>query len=343
MSADTSPLRSDSEVDSPNAVVMAGQARTCGLVSVWARLGVFLSLPLLAVFLPVYLIDPYGRFSGTSIVADEVRTEYATRVNQALQAMITFSKNPQPNVILGDSQMALFRAEEIEALAGHPYSNLAYGGGTLAESIATFWYAARTVKLQRVYFGMSFYSFTDSSRNRISIAEGVIDHPITYFFNGDVLEATWDDAAAEFLHHRVSYRPTADAAAFWQQQLSELERRKRTFAPSQQTLEQLRAIVRFCRAQGIQFNFVIPPEHVDVRNRIALLGIAQKFADFKSRVSGLGPTYDCNVVNAVTRDAANFQDPFHMTRATATLMTQSIWSAKQHWCEYRQFTTTGGT
>jgi hypothetical protein len=327
MSQSTDEIRADSESIRQPVGTPAAQ-----LAAVWIRLCVFLAPVLLVVCVPVYLIDPYGLFAKRSIVIDSVRLENAARVNQLLQSIISFARNPRPNILLGDSQMAVFRADEIEAVAHRPYSNLSYGGGTLAESIATFWYAARTVRLQSVYFGMSFYSFTDNSRNRVSLAEHIVRTPLAYFSSGDVLEATWDDVAALFFHRVVNYQPTVDVATFWQQQLRELVRRKSSYSASENTLGDLRAIVRYCREHGIKVVFIIPPEHEDVRRGIRELGMNVRYADFKTAVSELGQSYDCDIANELTRDATNFQDPFHMTHVAATLMTKSIWSGKLDWC-----------
>jgi hypothetical protein len=303
--------------------------------AVWLRLMMFLAPVLLIVCLPVYLVDPYGLFSPVSIFNDRVRYENATRVNHVLLGIVSFSRHPTPNILVGDSQMNHFKAQEIEAVTHQPYSNLSYGGGTLAESIATFWYAARIVKLERVYFGMSFYSFTDNSRNRVGEAVHVVNYPLAYFSSGDVLEAALDDVSAQIFHHAVSYQPAASASEFWEQQLGELTRRKQTYAASEQTLAALREIVTYCRAHGIEIYFVIPPEHEDVRNRIEVLRMGDLYMSFKSAVAGLGPVYDCDIASDFTRDAANFQDPYHMTPAAGSQMTTSIWSGRHEWCELK--------
>lgn len=305
----------------------------CSLRAVWLRLVMFLVPALVVVCLPVYLIDPYGLFARHSIVADSVRLENATWVNQALLAIVSFSKSPTPNILLGDSQMAHFDVNDVEAIAHRPFSNLAYGGGTLAESIASFWYASRTVRLESVYFGVSFYSFVDNSRNRVDAAERLVKSPLTSFTNGDVLEATLDDILNRFLHHAVNYGPAVEAATFWRQQLGELARRRDSFPPSADTLAELAAIENYCATHGIAFVWVIPPQHEDVRRRIAALGMQRQYADFKSTVTALGTTYDCDVSNEITRNAANFQDPFHMTPAAAALVARSIWSGQHDWCE----------
>jgi hypothetical protein len=206
----------------------------------------------------------------------------------------------------------------------------------LAESIETFWYASRIVKLERVYFGTSFYSFTDNSRNRVSEAVHIVNDRLAYFSGGDVLEAAWDDALAEFFHREVSYQPTVSAAAFWQQQLSELARRKQTYAAQASTISQLRAIVDYSRKNRIELFFVIPPEHDDVRVRMRETGMQGMYSAFKSSVLDLGPTYDCDFANDITRDRTNFVDPFHTTPAAASKITSSLWSGGREWCELRQ-------
>jgi hypothetical protein len=316
-------------------IVAAPGARTA-LVHLWMRLLVFGAPILLIVCLPVYLIDPYGIFSGRSIVAAGIRVENGSRVDQVLLGIISFTRRPTPNILLGDSQMNHFKVGDIEAVTHDRYSNLSYGGGTLAESIATFWYAARVVKLERVYFGMSFYSFIDSSRDRVSAAVRIVDNPLAYFFSGDVLEAAWDDASEQFFHHSVSYQPAMGPSAFWRQQLTELERRKQTYSASLQTIGELRAIVNYCRTHGIEIHFLIPPQHEDVRIRIEELGMGNLYSSFKSAVFDLGPSIDCDVSNDFTRDAANFQDPYHTTPAAASVMAKNIWSGRHEWCGTRR-------
>ena len=300
------------------------------------RLAAFLAPVVLLVCYPVYLIDPYGLFSHASPVSDSVRHENAFRVNHVLLSIISFTKRPTPNILLGDSQMMHFKAEDIEAVTHQPYSNLAYGGGTLAESIETFWYASRLLKLHRVYFGASFYSFTDSSRNRVGEAVHIVNDRLAYFSGGDVLEAAWDDLLEQFFHREVNYQPTVSAPVFWQQQLSELARRKQTYSAQESTISQIRAIVDYCRKNAIELFFVIPPEHEEVRVRMREMGMQDMHAAFKSAVFNLGPTYDCDVANDITRDRSNFVDPFHTTPAAASMIVKSLWSGGQEWCELRR-------
>jgi len=318
---------------------MSGESSLCGrrkLIAVWIRLVLFIVPLIVVVCLPVYLIDPYGLFARHGSAGDTVKHEIAVGVNHVLLGIVSFSKQPVPNILLGDSQMNRFKVEEIEAITHQRYSNLSYGGGTLAESIATFWYATHLVKLKKVYFGMSFYSFTDNVRNRVDSAVNVVNHPVTYFSNGDVLEATWGVMSSDLFHHSVRYQPTLAAGDFWRQQLGELVRRGQTYSASQRTLAEIRAIVEYCRVNDIEIEFIIPPEHQDVRTRIQALGMYDRYLAFKSTVFDLGPTYDCDIASDFTQDAANFQDPYHTTVRVGSLLTKSIWSGEREWCDVRR-------
>jgi hypothetical protein len=305
------------------------------LRAIWIRLCLFFAPALLIIGIPVYLIDPYGLFSQVPVAADRQRLDAAEGVNQVLLGIVSYAKHPTRNILLGDSQMNHFKVEQIEALTDGQYTNLSYGGGTLGEAIATFWYAAGTASLQKVYFGMSYYSFTDNSLDRVGAAVRIVKDPLMYFLSGDVLEAAWADAAARFLHHTVNYKPTANVSIFWQQQLGELVRRKQTYSASEKTVADLREIVRYCRDHGIGIFFVIPPEHEDAHTRLQQLGMNDQYSAFKATVAALGSTYDCDIPNDFTRDASNFLDPFHTTVAAASTIAKNIWADQHELCDFR--------
>ena len=71
-------------------------------------------LKLLAFFLPVvlivapaiYWVDPFIAFQKESPVSPELRRHYAVPLNHILWNVLAYGKDPKPNVILGDSQVA---------------------------------------------------------------------------------------------------------------------------------------------------------------------------------------------------------------------------------------------
>src|SRR5579859_5993654 len=125
---------------------------------IWLRLLLFLAPILVPTALPVCLVDPYNILRPyPGIVPEEVKQRYGPAINDVLWKLPQYDQSPQENILLGDSQTARLRDELIKEVTGNAhYFNLAYGGGTLQESISSFWDAASRVKLQSVYFGISF-------------------------------------------------------------------------------------------------------------------------------------------------------------------------------------------
>ena len=96
-----------------------------------------------------------------------IRSQYAQQVNQVFWKLPAYSRDPAANILLGDSEMAQLPVQVLQTVTGQQYSNLAYGGGTLRESVSTFWFASRKVKLQKVLFGMSFMEYNPYPVNRV--------------------------------------------------------------------------------------------------------------------------------------------------------------------------------
>jgi hypothetical protein len=70
--------------------------------------------------------------------------------------------------------------------------------------------------------------------------------------------------------------------------------------------------------------------------RLREMGMQDMYSAFKSSVLDLGPTYDCDFANDITRHRTNFVDPFHTTPAAASKIVSSLWSGGREWCELRQ-------
>ena len=64
--------------------------------------------------------------------------------------------------------------------------------------------------------------------------------------------------------------------------------------------------------------------------------MSNEYSAFKAAVFDLGTTYDCDISSALTRDAGNFQDPFHATTRVGSLLTRSIWSGRNEWCDLKR-------
>ncbi len=190
-----------------------------------APLGSFFSPILVLVVLPVYYVDPFGVFAKPSVIPDPIRSKYAQQVNQVFWKLPAYSRDPAANILLGDSETAQLPVQVLHTVTGQQYSNLAYGGGTLRESVSTFWFASRRVELQKVLFGISFMEYNPYPLDRVIQAEEISRHPALYFLNSDVLETTAYDIADAIFHIPINLLPQVSKDAFWASQLQYLSTR----------------------------------------------------------------------------------------------------------------------
>lgn len=97
-----------------------------------------------------------------------------------------YENNPQTAVILGDSRMAHFDMALVEQTAGRAFSNAAYGGASLEESIDEFYFLyGENPSIDTVVLGVSFYTLNNAYRpaNRMKTVATQLKDPSAYVFN----------------------------------------------------------------------------------------------------------------------------------------------------------------
>src|SRR5262245_64199418 len=128
-----------------------------------------LALPFAVLALTVWLVDPYCYFGDCPSEERRGWDEIASRVSPPLWKLTSFRRNPAPNILLGDSRMALLDPVQVASIARRPFANLAYGGGSLKEAIATFWLADRLVALRSVTVGVNLDLYNEANaKDRVS-------------------------------------------------------------------------------------------------------------------------------------------------------------------------------
>jgi hypothetical protein len=328
---DAQPVTSSQK--SPHSLLSGTGGRS--LVRTWFRLALFLLPICVLIILPVYYVDPFRLFEKPSVVPESVRSTYAPQVNQVFWKIPAYSRDPAPNILLGDSEMARLPDQAITGLTGQKYSNLAYGGGTLRESVSTFWFASEKVSLRKVFFGVSFMEYNANPLNRVVQTEEVVREPAFYFLKSDVLETTSDDIEEAFFDHHTNLLPQVSKDSFWVSQLQYLAKRYARGSSPGILRGEIRKIVEYCHAHQISIVFVIPPQHLEAQRRIQELGVEDEYKHFKSDLISMAPVYDCDIESDLTRDKNNYSDPFHLTNSAATRLAEDIWSGNPQWCQVR--------
>ena len=299
----------------------------------WLRMLLFLAPILAFTALPIVLVDPYNIFSQHSLVASwEVKRYFGVPINSVLWKLPQFDRAPKNNILLGDSEMYRVREEDIEAIdKGNAYFNFSYGGGTLAEGMATFRHAASLTKLQSVYFQISFLSYSPDQRNRVKEAEKMLHNRAEYLGNPDALQASYYELLSLLPGGRIKMEPTKDEK-FWNDQLAILGKRYRNMVYPAAEKNELQKIADDCLRNHIRLYFLIAPQSIDAQRLVEDAGATDKYERFKADLSSMAPTIDCDIASPLTTVRGNYSDPVHMQDQTTTVMVDDIWGGKFKQC-----------
>ena len=292
------------------------------------------AIPFIVMALIIIKVDPYNYLSYDSN-SSETKKAISYKLNYALWKTIEYRRNPLPNILLGDSQMGRLRSDDIFQIAGEKFYNFSYAGGTLAEMINTFWFATETTKLKSAYFGISFNHFNvyNNSKDRVTGARQIINNPLLYLVNRNVLSAT-----VYLIKNKITgnisqiERPKMNRKKFWTYNLNIPTRRYYTnYKYPRKWYEELRKISEFCRENGVNLKIIILPTHTQLQLKVQEYGLAKEYEAYLKDLAKLAVVYNFNIKNSWTEDQSNFDDPRHFRYKMARELIHEIWGLKKHW------------
>lgn len=276
----------------------------------------------------MFFADPFDFFGAPSFIPDEVKAPTASQLNPCLWKMKRFERAPSANILLGDSRMNAVSVERLKELTGEDYFNFGYGGGSLKESIDTFWFAAERVKLQRVYIGLHLSVYNDYNyTERTKLYESVAHNPALYFVNRTVLQAAVYDTYSRLTRTDLKLgAPGVSREAFWRDYLENVlgGYYKNYVYPSQYKRE-LERVARYCREHGVELVFVIFPSHVEAQQRIRDFHLERESEAFRRDLASLATVYDFDYENEITTRKENYSDPVHTVGEVNELLLREIW------------------
>jgi hypothetical protein len=297
--------------------------------------GLLLAAPFLLLSVFVVVVDPYDYLAVSRAVSDDAKKVTAAKLHYSLWKVQKFREAPTGFVLLGDSRMDAVSAAAVSEVTGHRYFNFAYGGGTLAEALDTYWLAADTIKLEEVYFEIGFVNFNGSQTlNRVPEAKTVLGNPLLYVTNRTVLEGAFLAAYVQLTGRRVNIEtPSMDHESFWRFQIEDSTTQVlRGYSYPTAYAGELQRLAADCRRRGTRLVIVIPPTHVDLQKKIAALGFSADQERFRAFVATLGPVFDFDYSNEYTEARENFSDPYHPT-STAQVI-QEVWGHQIRYAHY---------
>jgi hypothetical protein len=290
----------------------------------------FFALPFCLYPLFIFVIDPFDFLRPYSPISDEAKLRTAAKLNPYFWKMNLFLKKPVANILLGDSTMQNLRPEKIQELTGEEYFNFAYGGGTLQESIETFWFAAQSVKLRKVYIGINLIHYNDSaSERRTESAIRMQQSPSIYFFDRTVLQSTLYATYSELFHTDPEIgSPRTNQETRWRETLASNASIYRNFIYPKKYSDELMNIVRYCKEHEIGVFFIIPPTHVDFQRLVNEFQLENAGAQIKQELSTMTVVYDFDYENDLTTNRDNFRDPIHFTTEVGDSLVSEIWGGQ---------------
>ena len=282
--------------------------------TILTRLFIF-SLPFWLYLLLVGIIDPFNYLSSDNFIENELKTEISYKSHYPLWKLNNFKNDPNSNILLGDSRTNSLSTDTIYSATGLKFTNLAYGGGTLREIIATFWEANKQVKLSKVYIGINFNLYNSYNNNdRVLEALSLTNNFFIYGLNRYVFKATFNILRAKLFNTKFDLEtPDMNKDEFWSYQLDvTINSFYEQYAYPKEYFKELKEIAQYCKKNEIELFFFIPPTHVDLQNKVEEHNLLEEYAQFINDLNLLGKTYRFNNSSQLTQDKANFKDPFHL-------------------------------
>ena len=292
------------------------------------KIGIFL-IPFIILFILFFIFEPYDYFA---LKGDAI---YLSKPLSSVREVMI--KKPS-KIIFGDSQMANLNTEYIGELTGEEYAMLGFGGAGLGESMDLFWFATENTKLEKVVFGVSFYSlgrYSDEGRIPDVLEQAKSPFKFVSRFNYwleaiNTVKYKTVNAAAKLLDKPewlwYPEDPTAFAPQDIPQQAGKVYRKNLedyadviyqqvgdSYRIDPRVYERFFEIIDYCDENDIELVFVFPPVHKSIfTNVIEPRGIGDELDEAKQFFIDRAIVYDMQFVNDFTSDDDNFFDGFHL-------------------------------
>ena len=294
------------------------------------KLLIFLIPAVIAVVL-FFAFEPYDYFGLKH------NSQYLSKPLSTMREVI---RDHPANIILGDSQMANLNTGYIEELTGTRYTMLGFGGSRVGECIDLFWFAAEHTRLEKVVFGVNFYSSGGPmDQGRIPSLVPKAENPFRFISGANYWLQSIDEAKRLAVNclARVSGHaewitepedPTSfdhigvpdERGAVYRKDLEEYSDlllsvigTDGSFHIEDETMNALGEVIDYCNANGIEIIFVFPPMQESVFDLVTEpYGIDEDLIRYKQYLSERATVYDLCYKNAFTVNEDNFYDGLHL-------------------------------
>lgn len=234
-----------------------------------------------------------------------------------------FLKNPQPYIILGNSQVAHLNTDSLKYYSGKQFENIAFGGASLKESIDQFWWATECCYLKEVWIAVSFYTLNKYyNLDRVERLRQLVQSPFAYMTDSyyislmcEYMIKTRDGGAEQVSNTIKSGEKYRDDLVYYAKEVIAKEGCGR-YKYDERAVSELKKIGKYCSENNVKLVFIIPPMQESIFDLVIdPMGFASTVERVREDLSQIAIVYDFEFVNDFTRNQNNFQDGFHLVES----------------------------
>lgn len=286
--------------------------------------------PFVILFCMFFCFETYDYF------ALQKNPEYPKEPLSSMRCIMV--KHPT-KVIFGDSRMANLDIDYINELTGENYTRLAYGGAQLGDSIDMFWLATNYCKLEKVIFGVNFYT---SKGTQIDNPDSQFQKAVPYANNVFRFATNmnyWLKALANLKHkvmnpifsalgkpERMVFPenppkdviiPEPEIGQKWRLDMEEysdsIQIGMQDYDFQDATYNALQEVIDYCNENNIDLIFVLPPVHDVIYERVVEVNNMQDdLRGIKEFLYERATVYDFEIRSDFTASQDTFYDGFHL-------------------------------
>jgi hypothetical protein len=302
------------------------------------RLCIFI-IPIVLYMVVLSTIDPFNYFSDSNIISKETEHKTSRKLNSLLYNTISFKNHPTPNIIIGDSRIKRLPISAIKKITGDKYFILHSNAAKLNEIIDLFWISTKYSKLENVILGVNFNLFNEYAfANRVNEVEKIINNPLMYIFNGNVLEVT----IKAITHHlsaidipnisrnimlkkALNGKSFKDKKIWWEFNISTVAKNQYSkYKYPENLIDRLKEIDRYCKKNNINLKLLNVPHHQEYRQRVIDFKLTKEEVRYKEEIKNIGTVIDYDYSNSITNCRNCFTDPIHTNDSINLLIAKEI-------------------
>lgn len=301
--------------------------------------GIIFALPLIVIFVVVYIVDPYYLYHKDRSFSQEMYDiDYSFDQGRRYK-IITFLNDPKPNIIMGASEINVIHERNIPEQGWH---SLSFGGAPLQESLDLFWKMTKTHEIKRIIFAPEFIKFYNDclgefyswNASHSSKAFELFENKPDYLLDKNVIRATYYYLVSELGVSSDKNKPNMTKDDFWHHQLMFAEgqyNQRVADATFNKSIAKLKEFAGYCRDNDIEVTIVIPAQHQDLTKiefRDVSYPIYRQY--LSSLIEMFGTVYYFDYPNQVTSNFDSFSDPFHLT--DESIYINALWKNDDKYC-----------